>query len=208
MTDPRDLTWDDVDPARHPYDPETAYALVKDLPHDAEAMNAALEKRYGPWASGWQWSVGEAGLPGGPVVSWCCATCSPATPETVCASLTEWRAWLDEVAWRLALPGAIAGLIRMVANRTEAGAGWPVLCRLVLTWFLSFEGLPGELLPADPFRDWVVPSAREISGMARATIDAVQSSRGYEVTPHRWDSRPAGRDWRHTDVSRPENPGA
>jgi hypothetical protein len=102
------LTWPQVDPARHVFDPQKALVVVQGLPpaavvparppgspadsrvirwsHEegarwADAMSAALIAHYGPWACGWRWSVGEADIDGGPVAGWCCPRDSMTTPE-------------------------------------------------------------------------------------------------------------------------------
>src|SRR5262245_25332965 len=120
---PSTLTWTEVDPARHPFDPDGVAAVVRSLPPAAdvpsyplapdlgsfewdlgypwtEAMTASLIGHYGRWASGWRWNSGEGELDGGPVHSWCCAMHSMHDPVTtlrrVGESLLEWRQWLEE----------------------------------------------------------------------------------------------------------------
>ncbi|MFD5461858.1 Fic family protein [Kitasatospora sp. NPDC127059] len=105
---PYDLTWADVDPARHPFDHDDADRVVRALgparraparpdfsvldPASSawrtdvatpwtDAVSHALARHYGRWALGWRWSVGEADLDGGPVGSWCCTSHSISTPE-------------------------------------------------------------------------------------------------------------------------------
>lgn len=106
---PYDLTWDEVDPARHPFDPGTALETVRGLEPAGRAptrprresfpdpafsdwsydvarvwiddMTAALVARYGRWATGWRWGNDEADVGGGPVAGWCCASDSVTTPE-------------------------------------------------------------------------------------------------------------------------------
>ena len=105
---PFDLTWDEVDPARHPFDDTTAARVVRSLgparrvpsPPDARpgdpvisawnrgegdlwasAVSAALTERYGRWAVGWRWAHDEGDFDGGPVGSWCCPRHSITTPE-------------------------------------------------------------------------------------------------------------------------------
>ncbi len=102
------LDWDEVDPARHPFDPESAAETVRslgpahrmpsrpDVPygnpllHDwnwdlarpwADAMSYALAEHYGTWATGWRWAHDEGDYDGGPVGSWCCVLHSFTTPE-------------------------------------------------------------------------------------------------------------------------------
>ncbi|MQS16554.1 Fic family protein [Streptomyces kaniharaensis] len=105
---PGGLAWDDVDPARHPFDPESAAREIRALgparhvTHrpdpsctDAtitdwgwtvaerwtDAMTLALVERFGGWAAGWRYSTGEGGLDGGPVGHWCCPRDSVTTPK-------------------------------------------------------------------------------------------------------------------------------
>ncbi len=108
MVWPFDLTWDEVDPARHPFDSVAAARVVRSLgparcvpsPPDvsridpamsawshgegdlwASAVSYALMDRYGRWAVGWRWAHDEGDLDGGPVGSWCCPRDSVTTPE-------------------------------------------------------------------------------------------------------------------------------
>ncbi|GLV88356.1 hypothetical protein Slala03_80450 [Streptomyces lavendulae subsp. lavendulae] len=105
---PRSLCWDDVDPARHPFDSHSAEQVVRtlgparcvptrpDVPFAdrvmadwtrveatpwADAMSYALVERYGRWAVGWRWSHDEGDFDGGPVGHWCCPRDSITTPE-------------------------------------------------------------------------------------------------------------------------------
>ncbi|MET7571354.1 Fic family protein [Streptomyces sp. NPDC005492] len=105
---PRTLSWDEVDPARHPFDSGSAAQAVRslgpalrtpsrpDLPYGdpvlhewswhvatpwADAMSYSLAERFGDWAVGWRWAHDEGDFDGGPVGSWCCATHSHHSPE-------------------------------------------------------------------------------------------------------------------------------
>jgi hypothetical protein len=105
---PRDLTWDDVDPAGHRFNAESAALAVRSLGPArcvpacpdvgvldpamrawnrdaaepwAEAMSYALVERFGRWAIGWRWGRGESDFDGGPVGNWCCVGDSVTTPE-------------------------------------------------------------------------------------------------------------------------------
>lgn len=102
------LSWDEVDPSRHPFDYPSATRVVKslgpaqrvprrpDVPLTdpamsgwadgeaemwATAMSHALAERYGSWAVGWRWAHAEGDFDGGPVGSWCCPRDSVTTPE-------------------------------------------------------------------------------------------------------------------------------
>lgn len=105
---PHTLTWDEVDPARHPFDSAAAARGVRALgparcvprrpavpfgdPEMSawswnegtvwtDAMSYALMERYGRWAVGWHWAHDEGDFDGGPVGSWCCPRDSVTTPE-------------------------------------------------------------------------------------------------------------------------------
>lgn len=113
---PRELGWDEVDPARHPFDSASAAVVVRSLgparrvprrpdvsPADpamrawdsdvagpwADAMSYALVEQYGLWAAGWRWALDEGDFDGGPVGSWCCPPHSITTPEETLARVTS-----------------------------------------------------------------------------------------------------------------------
>ncbi|MGY6025440.1 Fic family protein [Streptomyces spinosirectus] len=117
------LTWDEVDPARHPFDSASVTQVVHALgparrvpcrpdvsPTDpamsawswdvagpwADAMSHALVQRYGHWAVGWRWSHGEGDYDGGPVGNWCCVRDSITTPqETLARVVTALCEWRE-----------------------------------------------------------------------------------------------------------------
>ncbi|GCB43084.1 Fic family protein [Streptomyces sp. NL15-2K] len=109
---PGRLSWDEVDPARHPFDSASAAQVVHslgparrvplrpDVPladsamHAwswgeaklwADAMSHALVQRYGRWVVGWRWAHDEGDFDGGPVGNWCCPRDSITTPEETLA---------------------------------------------------------------------------------------------------------------------------
>ncbi|GAA1234393.1 hypothetical protein GCM10009665_25760 [Kitasatospora nipponensis] len=112
--------WDDVDPARHPFDWDQdeatrLRALVSPwvppvLSGQAggwagerwceRQIDAIVRVRYGNWALGWNWSYRY----GGPVGSWVAAAGSVTTPDEtatrVVGALLEWREWLERTAQR------------------------------------------------------------------------------------------------------------
>ncbi|MFI0353039.1 hypothetical protein [Actinomadura sp. 9N407] len=120
---PYSLTWDEVDPQRHPFDAVRAAEVVAGLgpasrvpsrpagpaadstviawSHQAgqawvEEMTRALAERYGRWALGWRWALDEGGLGGGPVGSWCCPRDSITTPaETLTRVVASLVEWRD-----------------------------------------------------------------------------------------------------------------
>jgi hypothetical protein len=123
---PQSWSWADVDPATHPFDPDSVAAVIQALPlaHQrpptpyvhgpdfsaqcdaadiwASAMTTVLTEHYGQWAFGWRWSAGEGDIDGGPVQSWCCPHHSFGTPERTLEvmreALLEWRSWLEDLA--------------------------------------------------------------------------------------------------------------
>jgi hypothetical protein len=124
------LTWDEVDPARHPFDSASATQVVHSLGPArrvpcrpdvsfadpamnawswdvarpwADAMSHALVERYGRWALGWRWSQGEGDFDGGPVGNWCCMRDSITTPqETLARVVTALCEWRE---WLESLAG-------------------------------------------------------------------------------------------------------
>jgi hypothetical protein len=108
------LSWDEVDPTRHPFDSASVGQVVyslgptrrvprrPDVPMAdpamsawswgegklwADAMSHALVERYGRWAVGWRWSHDEGDFDGGPVGSWCCPRDSITTPDETLAGV-------------------------------------------------------------------------------------------------------------------------
>ncbi|MGW6742588.1 hypothetical protein ACWGDX_18020 [Streptomyces sp. NPDC055025] len=175
------LTWSEVDPSRHPFEldedaAKTLTGLVAPLlPSSAGAeehrwrslvpVSEFLVDRYGRWACGWNWSIGEGDTDGGIVGVWCCASHSVTTADEtapfVVAGLCEWRDWLEDLAERftaLAPPAHAVGattdpwyweractrLVTVVADRTQAESGWYGHCEQVLGWFLAYNGVGDE----------------------------------------------------------------
>ncbi|MER8045255.1 hypothetical protein [Streptomyces sp. NPDC094032] len=177
------LTWAEVDPLRHPFelDEDAAKALaglvapllpspeaMEELwPHSLDPVTEFLVNRYGRWASGWDWSVGEGDNDGGVVDVWCCAnhsmTTADATAPLAVTALLEWRDWIEDLAERfsaLAPPShsavplssvdpwywerACTRLVTVVADRTRAHSGWYGHCMQVLEWFLAYSGIDEE----------------------------------------------------------------
>ncbi|MGC4790601.1 hypothetical protein ACLQ22_22575 [Micromonospora sp. DT178] len=210
---PGSLSWADVNPVDRTFDPATVPAVVTDLiaaseipSPDAdwrlrdlwlENVTVGLVDRYGRWAVGWRWSVGEGDLDGGPVSSWCCFPHSVTTPEattaTVAAALVEWHDWLDDLAERFArflplsagdLDGwerAVAHLVTAVGDGTQYESGWYSCCRTALGWFLEAAGIEAtrreELLDhaiGGRFDSWVEPP--------RAVVESVAEDLALRVT--------------------------
>ncbi|GAA0928934.1 hypothetical protein GCM10009558_107580 [Virgisporangium aurantiacum] len=154
-----------------------------------ENLTSGLVDRYGPWAAGWRWSVGEGDLDGGPVGSWCCFGHSVTTPEataaTISAALVEWYDWLADLAERfdrfLPLPvgdldgweRAVAHLVTAVGDRTRYESAWYGCCEIALGWFLDAAGVGaarhGELLEhaiGGRFESWVEPPRSVVESVA------------------------------------------
>ena len=106
--DPWDLTWADVDPREHPFDPGEAPGVVADLGRPlefpvkpagrayestviswsgqtgrawADQMTRAMVGHYGDWAVAWRWAHDEGDIGGGPVYEWCCPRDSMTTKD-------------------------------------------------------------------------------------------------------------------------------
>ncbi|MGA5198424.1 hypothetical protein [Streptomyces exfoliatus] len=205
------LTWTEVDPARHPFalDDEAAVTLtglLGPLLPDREAVQEHrlrlllpvtefLVDRYGRWACGWNWSVGEGDTDGGVVDAWCCMSHSVTTVDEtaplVVAGLLEWRDWLEDLAERFAALAppphskgdavdpwhwerACTRLVTAVADRTHTDSGWYGHCQQVLGWFLAHNGVEEkrarqmvESAVGGRFGSWVAPDV--------TVVDAVSS---------------------------------
>ncbi|WP_051833606.1 hypothetical protein [Streptomyces katrae] len=201
------LTWADVDPLRYPFelDDDAAKeltALVAPLVPDADvaeeerwrsllAVTDFLVSRYGRWACGWNWSLGEGDFDGGVVEAWCCASHSVTTKEAtaplVVAALLEWRGWLEDLAERFSAltppeqPGghgvdawhwerACTRLVTAVADRTHADSGWYAHCMQVLGWFLAYNGIDEErareivkTAVGGRFDSWIAPDVTVVA---------------------------------------------
>ncbi|WP_331771080.1 hypothetical protein OG948_46490 (plasmid) [Embleya sp. NBC_00888] len=194
--DPWCLTWADVAPAAHPFDPATVpgtvpYRAGDDRDWHRDITHAFVD-RYGVWACGWSALTTNTpegvGLPGGPRDFW------DADPDTVrrgvVGSLLGWRAWLEELAVVFAefrLPSddpevrarrweqVVVRLIAMAVERVAEDEYWHYSCEQVLSWCLSASGVPDEraqdLVTAATegrFSSWVRSSESNAAEVARA----------------------------------------
>ncbi|GAA2114994.1 hypothetical protein GCM10009759_59710 [Kitasatospora saccharophila] len=169
-----------------------------------QRVTALLVGRYGAWACGWWWAVGEGGS-AGPVQSWCCAWHSlrpgpEAAARAVVAALLEWREWLELSAERFAElappPGATeedrswavqrasSRLVTVVVSATMAQCGWHKLARRTLAWYLDSTGVPEERAVGlveraigGRFASWTAPGF--------SLVDAVGEDLAFGVTGHR-----------------------
>ncbi|GAA3377431.1 hypothetical protein GCM10020367_53110 [Streptomyces sannanensis] len=184
------LSWHDTNPEYHTFDPEAVHAVVRSLepagrvpirpqePADlmavirwgheegrawTDAMDHALVRHYGPWASGWRWAHDEGDFGGGPIGGWCCPRHSITTPEETVARvadcLIEWRKWLEDLNERFArfpvrdVPPedrewmwdrAAVHLVTQTMDRTGVGDAWYGTCALVLSWYLTANGVDAD----------------------------------------------------------------
>jgi hypothetical protein len=119
---PHTLTWSDVDPKLHPFDPSSAYTIalsrlpekkpmsdreVSQIEDDWEdSITSGLVEQYGRWATGWRWASDEGSIGGGPVKEWCCPrhswTSSIETAKRVQSALVDWRNWIEQLSGRFA----------------------------------------------------------------------------------------------------------
>ncbi|MFF3354161.1 hypothetical protein ACFYWN_16220 [Streptomyces sp. NPDC002917] len=210
---PRTLTWPEVDPLRNLFELDEDAAkelarLVAPLLPSPEAIEELwwrsldpvtefLVARFGRWACGWNWSVGEGDSDGGVVDVWCCARHSVSTADVTAplavAALLEWRDWIEDLAERfsaLAPPlqsvassssvdpwhweRACTRLVTVVADRTRAESGWYTHCKQVLGWFIAYNGIDEERAReiveraiGGRFGSWIAPDA--------AAVDIVSS---------------------------------
>lgn len=164
VTHPKTLTWREVRPASHRFQPNvdhvagTAWRYVPTVGGTQFGwefdVSRALERKYGKWAVGWCWGVGEASIGGGPVAGWCCPehsyTTHDETARRCAASLIEWRTWLEELAELFknlkpasaeAVGPAATSVIMHVAARTKAQDIWHVHAIQVVGWFLEACGV-------------------------------------------------------------------
>lgn len=128
-----------------------------------QAMTGALVKRYGRWAAGWSARMAGRTADGALVLRWDGARNSITTPEetlvAVAGALLDWREFLEDLSeiftGHLPLPAepraaaaaweaTTASLVAMVAARSGADEDWHTVCTLVLKWFLTVAGVPGE----------------------------------------------------------------
>ncbi|GAB3007828.1 Fic family protein [Saccharothrix stipae] len=154
---PRFLSWDEVDPSRHPFDPLSAAQVVSslgpaqsvprrpDLPSAdmamidwgrgegtdwADAMSHALVEHYGHWAVGWRWSIGEADLDGGPVGNWCCPRDSITTPEETLARVVA--ALCEWREWLESLAGWFEAYPLELAAVEDQRIQWEIVARKLI----------------------------------------------------------------------------
>ncbi|MBT2510943.1 hypothetical protein J7I98_35020 [Streptomyces sp. ISL-98] len=215
------LPWPVVDPDRNAFvwndeeDSQVAALIASMVPpadagweekhHFTAEVTALLAARYGRWACGWHWAVGEGGG-GGVVTSWCYESHSigepAATAANVVASLLEWRDWLEELAERFARLAPPAGadaedrswhveraatrLVTVVVDRTGAECGWYGLCHTALMWFLSSTGMGPDTAKravdaaiGGRFMSWTTPSQTVVNSVGADLALGLTGERPY-----------------------------
>lgn len=202
---PWTLSWADVDPTTRDFHPDTVPPLVaalieaeappagdadwREREHWLQQISTALADRYGVWAVGWRWALGEGDLDGGPITAWCCLAHSVTTPESavtpIAAAVVEWHDWLADLAGRfnrfLPMPPgdldgwerATAHLVTEVGDRTQYQSGWYDCVTTVLGWFLEAAGVEParrkDLLEhalGGRFQSWVEPPREVVDAVA------------------------------------------
>jgi Fic/DOC family len=216
------LRWSDVAPEGCAFDPAPAREIVAerilgalegDLARRSlapgrnrgsleESIDRALIAAYGTWAAGWRWAASEPGG-GGPVNGWCCADHSllkeddsgaTASIDRVIAALSEWRAFLVELASLFAtlhvatadlaigdaVEHAAARLLPIIIQRTSTNDAWHATFAQVLEWYIESAGHdPDVVCPVvwkvieGRFESWVEPDAE--------SARTVCAELGYEV---------------------------
>jgi len=211
---PSRLSWADVSPAREPKAAALTLEAVAQvalpavpahgLPDrrrelDVElGIDALLRGRFGAWAGGWRWSMGEGSLGGGPVVGWCCpphsiwlaADRGPLdTARRAAAGLLSWRDWIRELAdlfarsdpalpYVEALERRALEVVERVAQRTGGEDAWYAHAHQVLAWFLESLGHPDpdkavSRAVGGRFESWCSPPPSELLDVALTLRDEV-----------------------------------
>ncbi|MCE3030679.1 hypothetical protein [Streptomyces sp. CMSTAAHL-2] len=107
------MTWADMDPATHPFDPGRALAVVREVVSSSDpatgrprglvsshSVARGLAERYGPWAFGWYGNVDEDPCAGALIRKPLGDTADDldAQVQNYTGILLEWRSWLEELA--------------------------------------------------------------------------------------------------------------
>lgn len=212
------LNWVDVDPGKHDFDPESTVSIainaIKNTPAEIQNWPQMVEEnidrdfidRYGCWATGWRFSIGEGGG-GGVVTAWCCPSHSVVssspdddpteTAQKAAEGLRQWYEHLkqikglfeelvlhfdDESAAALVLYSAGARIIAFVANSTGTEDAWYAYAEKALSWYLESLGFNSKT--ADNIAASVVSGKFE-SWVAPDTeiIDQTASNLTHTVVP-------------------------
>ncbi|RRQ89488.1 hypothetical protein CQW44_02420 [Streptomyces griseofuscus] len=107
------MTWADMDPATHPFDPGRALAVVREVVSSSDpatdgprglvsshSVARGLAERYGPWAFGWYGNVDQNPDSGALIRKPLGDTADnlDAQVQRYTAVLLKWRSWLEELA--------------------------------------------------------------------------------------------------------------
>ncbi|MEV7500546.1 hypothetical protein [Streptomyces sp. NPDC093018] len=111
--DPEPMTWADMDPATHPFDPGRALAVVREVVSSSDpatgrprglvsshSVARGLAERYGSWAFGWYGNVDQNPHSGALIRKPLGDTGGDLDAQVHwhTAVLLEWRSWLEELA--------------------------------------------------------------------------------------------------------------
>jgi hypothetical protein len=139
------LTWAEVAPDRHRFDPAIALEIVRALPaaqsvpsrpaggagddkvlqwswNDGASwvaeITSELVAHYGDWAVGWRWAHDEGDIGGGPVWTWCCPRDSMTTPAETLGRVAQ--ALVEWRGWIEELAGCFTRLLPSPTTASEA----------------------------------------------------------------------------------------
>jgi hypothetical protein len=165
-------------------------------------IDARFRERFGPWASGWRWSMGEGSIGGGPVRGWCCPAHSiwaqadqgpDDTALRAAAGLLSWRDWIRELADLFAqVTPALSdveafeqhalSVLERVVGRTGGEDAWYDHAHQVLCWFLESRGDPSpdrtvSRATRGRFESWCTPPPSALRDISLTLRDEVFRSR-------------------------------
>ncbi|MET7297950.1 hypothetical protein [Embleya sp. NPDC005575] len=194
--DPLGLTWEDVDPATHPFDPTVVPSMVPDPRAGRESawqhdISHAFVDRYGIWACGWASLTMPP--PDGTAQQKFLHEYWADDPESArrmaADSLLGWREWLEELGaffdeFSLLLNDAetqaqrweqaVVRLIAMAVERIAEDEFWYCYCEQILSWFLTASGVLPEraedllwTATNGRFSSWVTASESTAAEVAR-----------------------------------------
>ncbi|WP_075733975.1 hypothetical protein [Streptomyces acidiscabies] len=191
--------WQDVDPARHPFDPDTALPGVREVVSSSAGSECSvalgLGERFGRWAYRALDAVDEHRHSGALIRELPAHSDDPEQlARRYTSVLLQWRTWLEDLAAafaalapapdadadeiRKARARAVAPLVTLVVERTDAGELWLPACEDAIAWYLETTGMPAieaeelaDTLVDSEFRSWVSPDAEAV-GRVRSAIGA------------------------------------
>ncbi|WP_416970323.1 hypothetical protein [Streptomyces sp. 4F14] len=183
--------WQDFDPARHPFDPDTGLPGVRDVVSTSagseHSVALGLGERFGKWAYRALGAVDENSYSGAVIRELPAYSDEPEQlARRYTSVLLQWRNWLEDLAAaftslapapdagveqiRKARARAVVPLVTLVVERTGAGELWLPACEDAIAWYLETTGMSAfeaeELACAlvdSEFRSWVSPDAEAVS---------------------------------------------